>query len=552
MLRPDRAVVAVFLGVNGLGDFTKSFPHPDHCDPVTGYVGTFHRLLALNHPIDRVLLLEFKNFVRSWCDKYLEPLRENSLTSFDRMSVVAWLETTEYPQWRREELLRAYDRVWSRNELAPSRDKFHYMVSSFWKDEFYEEYKNARMINSRSDYYKCLVGPIAKAMERSVFDMKRIGWFIKKVPVVERAKYVFEKLFRVGGMYFSSDFTSFESSIDESIMDACEMVVYERLVSGLAHGSEFLEILREAQLGPQVLKTKYGKIKCKARRMSGEMVTSLGNGLTNILVVMFSLVKSGCEFENIDCVVEGDDGLFVFSHPHHSASKVVEAVRATTLNLGFDVKLKYEPEINTASFCGLVFDPVALVNIADPVKVVTKTVWGSGYYKNTRHNKLLSLLKMKALSTAYQYNGCPIICAYAYWLLRRLRNVSISPALKYYQRDQYEAQVLKETLQWANEGRTDPSYAKLMSLRKPVLDGSRTIMFQVHSIPAVRQREIDDWFDMENGQVGGLDFPEHLFEPFYPESVWSNTIYLDPEYHGTNPELLLRAPALCSAYPVNV
>jgi hypothetical protein len=142
--------------------------------------------------------------------------------------------------------------------------------------------------------------------------------------------------------------------------------------------------------------------------MSGEMCTSLGNGFTNLMCFLYLCKQNGVEF--VDGVVEGDDGLFAVR------GKVPSPAQFN--NLGLIIKMETHDHLNEASFCGLVFDPDDLSNVADPAELLCKFGWTHSVQMRAGPKKLKSLLKAKAYSLAYELPRCPIANALARYALR--------------------------------------------------------------------------------------------------------------------------------------
>jgi hypothetical protein len=126
------------------------------------------------------------------------------------------------------------------------------------------------------------------------------------------------------------------------------------------------------------------------------------------MLMQFVCREAGCR--EVLGVVEGDDGLFTMVGTPPTA--------ADFARLGLVIKLEVHDTISTASFCGLVFDPKDRVNVADPRKVLTNFGWAQRQYARARSSKLIVLLRCKALSTAYQYPGCPIIAEIGWYGIR--------------------------------------------------------------------------------------------------------------------------------------
>lgn len=500
--RPPRSVVATWLGLEpGLGDSMFCDPHPDHQDPLTGLVGLSHRILAKSPKIDHNVLNKFSYFVSNWLETNLVPLVEDASLNMDYEAVVLWLSKTDYPLYRREQLLREFVLHDGAQWTDSIRD--YYNTKSFFKDEFYQEFKNARSINSRCDFFKTVVGPIFKGIEKILFSR---GEFIKKIPVQDRAKYIHDRLFSEGACYFASDFTSFESSFSKQIMMACEFALYRHMTQNLSCGDRFMTIITEALAGMNFLVFKNFGVEVEATRMSGEMCTSLGNSFTNLMVNLFILSENGCK--DVECVVEGDDGLYRFNGVAPTSDHYAK--------LGFEIKLVVEKELHLASFCGLVYDPIDLKVLADPMKVLLRTCWGDAKYKDSRKSKLLSLLKAKALSIVYQYDGCPVVSSYGHWLLRRLARVSIVPGLAMLEKNEYKFNV-NEMIKWAGLEYGD---AQFKLPRTAIGIGSRYVIQEKFGFAIENQLTIEHIFDNDD------DFPCELLMMLYPNSVYENCRYI--------------------------
>jgi hypothetical protein len=390
-----RPVVQISLGPVVVGAVR---PHPDPLDPDTTIAGVRHRFLKKPLACEEELLKKFRRHVRRECRKEFVPIPSDA-----DVSVEHWLSHTDYPDWRRQELRVQWDGVASMWD--PDKSHRYFRCSSFMKDEDYPTYKHARAINSRSDPFKCAVGPIFKLIEEQVYRHKA---FIKHVPVAERPDYIMNYLHREGAKYIATDYTAFESLFVRELMEACEFELYSYMTQHLPAGGEFMRLVREVLGGLNLCVFKDFKVAVEATRMSGEMCTSLGNGFSNLMLMQFVCREAGCR--EILGVVEGDDGLFTMVGTPPTA--------ADFARLGLVIKLEVHDTISTASFCGLVFDPMDRVNIADPRKVLTNFGWAQRQYARARSSKLIVLLRCKALSTAYQYPGCPIIAELGWYGIR--------------------------------------------------------------------------------------------------------------------------------------
>jgi hypothetical protein len=123
--------------------------------------------------------------------------------------------------------------------------------------------------------------------------------------------------------------------------------------------------------------------------MSGEMNTSSGNGLMNLIILSYIAWKKG---GSVKAVVEGDDGLL--------ATDVTYSTDDFT-RIGIRCKLEPRQSIAVSQFCGLCFDEIELENITDPRVVLHEFAWTSRRYVGASDRKLMGLLRCKALSYLY-------------------------------------------------------------------------------------------------------------------------------------------------------
>jgi len=400
-------------------------PEPDPSDPMTVAAGVCKRFAVAPPVPDPRKLSRLREFVRRFVRANFDPLPYTADTS-----VGNWLDACAYPKWRKDELRGEWERC---NGMLSEKD---YRCDSFIKDETYPEYKQARGINSRSDRFKCKVGPIFRLIEKVVYTHPS---FIKKVPVHKRPEYIVEKLQQVGARYFATDYTSFESLFVLEVMEACEFELYDYMTSQLAEHDEFMSLCRGVLGGVNQCNFKFFSVFLEATRMSGEMCTSLGNGFSNLMFMLFLCEEVGSV--HVDGVVEGDDGLFVIAGPAPS-KKDFESI-------GLIIKLEECPSITEASFCGIVFDPECKQNLRDPLRVLTTFGWTSRQYANSKSKRKKALLRCKALSLAHQYPGCPIIQALAQYGLRvtsEVGNWAVWNAIYSKGVNEYQRQVLIDAM----------------------------------------------------------------------------------------------------------
>jgi hypothetical protein len=364
--------------------------------------------------------------------------------------------------------------LWKDNDGKLSSVDF--IVKSFVKAETYPEYKHARGINSRTDMFKCAVGPIFKLIEEEVFKHPA---FIKKVPISDRPKYIADRLARVGAEYFCGDFTAFESHFTKQIMKTIEIPMYTYMVQHLSEGAYFLNLVNNVIAGTNLCKYGHFNVTVEARRMSGEMNTSLGNGFTNLMLILFLFQEKG---EIVDPVVEGDDSCVSFMHSHPT----VEDFK----RLGFTIKVETHKNFEEMSFCGLIFDSEDLLNITDPIDVLSSFGWASKFYVRCNSRRRRTLLRCKALSYAHQYPGCPIIQSLAHYALRVTKSIDIRHFV-YNDRgiNGYERDELISIL--------DNGSGRIKSRIEPIEVPPRTrlLMERVFGIPVAQQKQIEEYLD---------------------------------------------------------
>lgn len=368
-------------------------------------------------------LTKFEDFVREWCSRNLRPLNCDEVpTTFD------WIDGTPYTMARKSQLKE----IWTDYLDVEHMDAFRTRVKTFVKDEGYDVYKNVRMINSREDYFKVYSGPIFDAIAEKVFSMP---WFIKTVPVQERPKLIMDTLYADGRTYFMTDYTSMESHYTRKVFEACENVLYRYMVRDLPGPRMVVENIVNVLSGTNHITTKLLDFRVDARRMSGEMNTSLGNGFTNLMLFLYACQE--CDAGNVSGFVEGDDGIFVLTRPNN----------APTLEffekLGWRIKITTTKHLNQASFCGNVFAPEDLVVVTDISKHLRNFGWCPKRYVGSSRAVKLQLLKAKGYSLAHQFRGCPVLARLGHKLVELTGDIKIRESI-YNSMDLYHREMHKK------------------------------------------------------------------------------------------------------------
>jgi hypothetical protein len=434
---------------------------------------------------------EFGCFVHDYVVKHYKPLAIDTDLSLD-----TWLETTTYPLHRKEELKQ----LWEKDKDHIWDPKFH-KVKGFGKDEVYPcgageplkiaNYKHERGINSRHDLFKCAVGPTFKAIEKVVFQDPH---FIKYIPVAERGKHLVEKLYRLGAKVFASDYTSFEALMTKLFQSKCEWILYRHMVQAVPFGRDFIRLVEEVIGGTNEISYKFFKVYLKVTRMSGEMNTSLGNGFSDAMAFLFICHKLG--ISDPEFRVEGDDLIAtLFGTP---------PAKSDFEKLGLICKPEYPESLSEASFCGIIADESAMDVVTDPMEAICNFGWTTREYARAGQKTILKLLRCKALSMAHQYPGCPMLSAFAEYVLRMTRGVCV---IDFAQKLKVSAWERDQILDAIKDER------KLRAKRKPCHMGTRFLVEKRFKIKVEHQIAIEQYFDSLD-HLEELDF--ELLDMYVP------------------------------------
>jgi len=456
-------------------------PFPDLSDTASNIGGVLKRV-AYRHPVpEDGLRAELRAFVGAWLRKNLSPLTQDTDVSFE-----TWLDQTSYTLRRKEQLRECWRKLVGYLTAKEKGSK------SFSKAEAYVAWKHLRGINSRSDSFKVIVGPIFSAIEKVLFKMK---WFIKKIPVRERARHVFERLYSPGAQYYATDYSAFESHFDSRLMGEVEFQLYEFMTGDIEGGRQFFELVTEVIGSDQTLFYKDFTATGVQSRMSGEMCTSLGNSFANLMIFLFVCSKAGIQEEEVDGFVEGDDGLFRF----YSDQKIDDKIFT---RLGLTIKIEKHDDLHTASFCGLVFDPNSLIIVTDPKKVLAEFGWADPFYVKCNDVRLKELLRAKSMSFAHQFPGCPIVQSVAQYGMRMTKHINMK---RFIEKNASMSHWQRERL--AEAMATDADLTTV-----PVPDEARNIVESKFGITIAEQLEIEKIYD-EKKDLSPVDLGLPLFFP---------------------------------------
>jgi hypothetical protein len=449
-----RSPVAASLGPHA----PFSLPHPNPA-PHNILRGALHRFARKPPVAVKLKIALLKKFVATWLEENLTPLPADTDVSFEH-----WIESTPYPSWRKDELRATHAEM-----VLKGRSKKWSEVKSFMKDEHYPDFKHARSINGRSDEAKVVFGPWFRAIEKEVF---KLDCFIKKVPVPDRPEKL-SSLFAEGEEYVSTDYSSFEALFTKEIMDAVEFQMYRYMTKHIPGSAQFMDDVYRVLGGMNTCVFKSFMLQLAATRMSGEMCTSLGNGFSNWMFVSFLCHMKGITFKGF---VEGDDGIFRFIGGTLTAKDFEE--------LGLIIKIERHTRLETASFCGQVFDMEDKLVVTDPREVLASFGWTSGKYANANDKTKKSLLRAKAWSIGYQYPGMPILAAMSRAYLRLTRGHDVRRIINGRFLNTYEREQLIEAL---DAGRPE------LNVTPPI--NTRHLVAELYNVPIEVQIKYEHYFD---------------------------------------------------------
>lgn len=214
--------------------------------------------------------------------------------------------------------------------------------------------------------------------------------------------------------FIASDWSSMEGQCTEKVKLNVELSLFIWMTQCIEDLTLRKLVIEIATTNLHVI-TRHCEIKMSTCRNSGELATSIGNGILNHVVTSYILRKFGCK--NVVGVKEGDDGLFSYYGPEVTEKQAAE--------IGFNLKLIHVDDMFSAGFCQM-FGTTSGNQFCDPNKFMAKFGFVSRTYSTSKDSKHLSLLKAKALSFANMYPHQPIVRQLCNYILRKTKRHTIS------------------------------------------------------------------------------------------------------------------------------
>lgn len=227
-------------------------------------------------------------------------------------------------------------------------------------------------------------------------------------------------------IFVETDFSSFESSFTLEFMKMCEFKLYRYMYSLNPHHLTQIEFIIRVISGKNILQFKKFRAIVRAVRMSGETNTSLGNGFSNLMLMLFYAYKHGLTTEG---ACEGDDGNFGFYDMIPDPGGFFE-------KLGFTLKFKIVDDLSQLMFCSTIYSHGC--NMIDYKKPLLTTGWVKACYRDAKDSKIKQLWKAKLLSLYARINNkCPIVSAFCLAYLRLNGSRPLMGVKSQYEIEQY-------------------------------------------------------------------------------------------------------------------
>lgn len=399
--------------------FRNLYPNkPDTSDPHTVITGFVKRLMCDVHPrLNKRMLKDFRSFVRGKLKQWYLPIQAETDTT-----VETWLSKTNYSEVDKEHMKQTWNKtkhLYPNMKVNDATWKKHFYVKAFPKEEPFPveetsditrpKLKDSRMIYARIDDAKVYFGPYAKLMEEQIFYTSNPNNPIKFAKSIEPTLFKKElDEFQDYPNFIQTDYSSFEGSFSPKLMKACEVQMYKYMLSNYPNVRDtFIRLSRTNHI-----RSKFCTATIEGCRMSGDMVTSLSNGFTNMMVQLF--LAHHYKYPLRKGLVEGDDGLFAYASS--SVPKIEEYAQ-----LGFIIKTETKRSVWDTSFCSKIYNNSGTLTYP-PLDFLRNFNWSENpRAKSGKVTKRLELLSLKALSYLVQFPNCPVIAPIAFALLDKFQ-----------------------------------------------------------------------------------------------------------------------------------
>lgn len=361
-------------------------------DSVINILCAYFKRITPEMPLpDPLKIAELKIFVDKWMLKNLVPLPHRQTE--ERAYFTNWLaQNKSYNEKKKIRMMEIYNTLYPiQTSKANLREKDYY-IKSFIKREFYEVIKVCRMINSRSDRFKMRVAPYIHEIEEQMY---RIDNFIKHKQVTLLPRDLVKLKER--RWILETDYSSFESGFSPQYTDVVECALWRYMLKNNEEAlKDIMKVYYQSRSvgGRTIFRPRIEQLfgnkyhaKVVGSRMSGEMWTSLANGFSNLMNMLFFAEQKNL---SIYGYVDGDDGIFCMDQPKIEEKQFTE--------LGFKIKMNYGQNLSHTSFCGNVFDTDELLQLVPPEQIARLSWTCSSHYLSSGKVVKEALLRSKAQS----------------------------------------------------------------------------------------------------------------------------------------------------------
>nr|QTJ63721.1 RNA-dependent RNA polymerase [Dipluran tombus-related virus] len=237
------------------------------------------------------------------------------------------------------------------------------------REKLLEHGKAARLVSSRNDTLKCLLGPYIAAMEKVVYQSK---WCCKGCNSYTKA----QKFAELYGSFsdpvtIEADYSKFDAHVSEFFLKHIEHAFYTRMCR-----DPFLREMLRYQLTNFCRTKNGGRYIVRGTRMSGDVNTSLGNGIINYILWRTLFHRAGIRAR---ILVDGDDSICVVERSDLAAA--LQAME-TVGEYGFDIKYNVRLDRRDVSFCSGMFirTNAGLRYIRAPCNLLRKAPYSVGTF----------------------------------------------------------------------------------------------------------------------------------------------------------------------------
>lgn len=289
----------------------------------------------LGHEIDNPETIsnrmEFFKWIKEiFIPTYISPLKPGY--TFES-SLEIWLKHCERYTIKTKENLRHLQRLILNGDYEA---KYHgpndvmglSVINCFIKSENYTDVKEPRVISSCSQELKALLGGFYHLIDKHLINTT--PFFVKGMNP-HKITSKMEEMSKRWSCFMGSDYSSYEGSQDYDWLINVELQVYKMLLANYPEVYKFIESIYIGGHDLYYKKRYIGHL--FGKRMSGDMQTSIGNGITNAAIWLYTAYKHN---QGIEFLVEGDDAFLCSDSP----------LDVSIVNhLGFDCKIE-GPSVN--------------------------------------------------------------------------------------------------------------------------------------------------------------------------------------------------------------